>query len=109
VESRYPKKLLEYLQKERGYTIAENEPGIYTVSGDILPIQVIDSHRLSANENLWLKSLSDKLDHVEVEQISTEIARQDKAARIAAYLHAIAEANPETMQEVLMRKSTTSP
>jgi hypothetical protein len=101
IESCYPKKLLGHLEKIRGYSIAENEPGIYTVRGDILPIQVIDSRRLSADENLWLKSLSDKLDHAEVEQLSTEIARQDKAARIAAYLHAIAQANSETIQEAI--------
>jgi hypothetical protein len=101
VESCYPKKLLGHLEKIRGYSIAENEAGIYTVNGDILPIQVIDSRCLSADENLWLKSLSDKLDHVEVEQISTKIARQGKAARIAAYLHAIAQANSETIQEAI--------
>jgi hypothetical protein len=76
VESCYPRKLLEHLQKKRGYAVAETSTGIYTVNGDILPIQVIDSRRLSADENLWLKSLSDKLDHVEVEQISTEISRK---------------------------------
>ena len=29
VESRYPRKLLKHLQKERGYAVAENSPGIY--------------------------------------------------------------------------------
>jgi hypothetical protein len=106
VESCHPKKLLEHLRKKRGYAVAETGPGIYTVCGDILPIQVIDSRRLSANENLWLKSLSDKLDHAEVEQISTEIARQDKAARITAYLHAIAEANPKTIKEAIKMART---
>jgi hypothetical protein len=105
VESRYPKKLLGHLEKKRDYAIAESSPGIYTVSGDILPIQVIDSRQLLAKENLWLKSLSDKLNLSEIDLISTEMARQDKAARIAAYRDAVVRANAGTIQEVLMRKA----
>jgi hypothetical protein len=105
VVSRYPQKLLGHLRKKRRYTVAETYSGIYTVNGDILPIQIIDSRRLSADENLWLKSLSDKLDFSEVEQISTEIARQDKAARITAYRDVIVRANAGTIQEVLMKKA----
>jgi predicted transposase YdaD len=58
------------------------------------------------DENLWLKSLSDKLGHTEVEQISTEIARQDKAARITAYLHAIAQGNPKSIKEAIKMART---
>jgi hypothetical protein len=105
VESHYPKKLMEHLQKKRGYTIAETGSGVYTVSGDILPIQIIDSRRLSADENLWLKSLSNELNLLEVDQISTEIARQDKATQIAAYRDVVVRANADVIQEVLMRKA----
>jgi len=101
VESRHPQKLLRHLCDERGYTVAKNYPGIYTVSGDVLPIQVIDSRRLSADENLWLKSLSDRLDKGALSRISGEIYRQGKAARIAAYLDVIARANTKTMKEVV--------
>jgi hypothetical protein len=104
IESRFPRKLLGHLQKERGYSIAETYPGIYTVSGDIMPIQIIDSRQLPEGENLWLKSLSDKLNFSEVEKISTEIARQGKAASIAAYQNVVVQANAEVIQEVLMRK-----
>jgi hypothetical protein len=85
VESRHPQKLLKHLQNERGYMVAESAEGIYTVKGDIIPIQIIDSRRLSADENLWLKSLSDELNSLEVTRISEEITRQEKMARIAAY------------------------
>jgi hypothetical protein len=106
IESHYPKKLLDHLQRKRGYSIAETSPGVYTVGGDILPIQVIDSRRLSAEENLWLKNLSDELNLLEVEQISTGIARQDKAARVAAYLHAIAQANSKSIKEAIKMART---
>jgi hypothetical protein len=101
IESRYPEKLLEHLKKERGYTVEEKGNGIYTISGDILPIQIIDSRRLSAEENLWLKSLSNRLDASAFSQISGEMYRQRKTARIAAYLDAIVRANAKTMKEVI--------
>jgi hypothetical protein len=99
VESRHPQKLLRHLQNERGYTIAETAEGIYTVKGDILPMQIIDSRRLSADENLWLKSLRDDLDFLETTRIGEEITRQEKDAQIAAYLNVIT--NPRVV--VLVR------
>jgi hypothetical protein len=107
VESRHSQKLLEHLQKDRGYTVAEKVPGIYTVSGDIMPIQVIESRRLPAEENVWLKSLRGRLNHTERDQIWTEIARQGKDARIAAYLEVIAKANPGIIQEIFMGKKSS--
>jgi hypothetical protein len=101
VESRYPKKLLRHLQNVRGYTVAETAEGIYTVKGDIIPMQIIDSRCLSADENLWLKSLRDDLDSLEVTRISEEITRQEKATRIAAYLNVITEANTKSIQEAM--------
>jgi hypothetical protein len=106
VGSRYPKKLLGHLQKDRGYTVAETYPGIYTVSGDIMPMQVIDSRQLPETENLWLKSLSDTLSYSEVDKISAEIARQGKDTQIGAYLHAIAQANPKSIKEAIKMANT---
>jgi hypothetical protein len=101
IESRYPKKLLDHLRKERGYTVAETAAGIYTVSGDILPIQIIDSRHLSAEENVWLKSLGNRLDTSEFNWVSGKIDRLDKGARIAAYVDALIRANAGILEEVI--------
>jgi hypothetical protein len=108
VERRYPRKLLSHLQKVRGYTVAETAEGIYTISGDILPMQIIDSRKLSADENLWLNSLSDKLNPLEISRISEEMTMQEKDAQIAAYRNVILEVNSESIQEAMeMRKKLT--
>jgi hypothetical protein len=52
VESRYPRKLIQYLATVRHYTVEEPWPGIHTVSGDFLPIQIIESKKLPEAENL---------------------------------------------------------
>jgi len=101
VESHYPRKVLAHLQEERGYVVEEKWPGIYIVSGDILPIQIIDNRKLSEEENIWLKDLYNKLEPSEKRRITTEIYRlgKDKADRIKAYLYVIKRANLESLQE----------
>jgi hypothetical protein len=106
IESRYPGKLLDHLRNGRKYSVAETGPGIYNVSGDILPIQIIDSRRLSADENLWLKNLSNDLDSFMIERVGEEINRQEKKVRLAAYVNAIARANPVAMKEAIEMYST---
>jgi hypothetical protein len=101
VESHHPKKLLEHLKNIRGYEVEETRQGIYTVNGDILPIQLIDSRQLSANENLWLKGLSNRLDPFTIIKISEKARRQDKTARIQAYMNAIAKANARAILEAM--------
>jgi len=101
VERRYPGKLLKHFKNERGYTVEENRKGIYIIKGDVLPIQIIDSRRLSADENLWLKSLSNRLDTKAVRQIRDEVSLQDKAARLEAYLDVIIRANIKAVEEVI--------
>ena len=54
VENRHPRKLLKYLTGTRGYKAEETSPGIYLVTGDYVPIQIIESGKLPEQENLWL-------------------------------------------------------
>jgi hypothetical protein len=99
VASRYPRELFTHLRKVRGYAIEETASGIYTVRGDILPLQLIDNRRLSSDENLWLRSLSDRLDVAEIARIGEEAARQDKEARIQAFLEIMVKANYLLLEE----------
>ena len=102
VESHYPEKLINHLKNVRGYTVAKTSAGLYTVIGDILPIQIIDNRKLSAEDNVWLKNLTNSLNRSDVEQISLKIAQQGKAARINAYAYAIVYANFYTKKETAM-------
>jgi hypothetical protein len=101
MESRYPRELLAHLQKVRGYTIEKEWPGIYIIKGDIMPIQIIDSRKLSAEENIWLKDLDNRLDAPEMRRITDYILKQGTAARLGAYLDVITRANKDIMQEVV--------
>jgi len=99
VESHYPRELLAHFQEVRGYKVDEILPGIYIVSGDILPIQIIDNRKLLEEENIWLKDLDNRLDAPEMRRITAEIYRQGKAVRIKAYLDVITRANLKSLRE----------
>jgi predicted transposase YdaD len=66
-----------------------------------LPIQIIDSRRLTTEDNLWLRTLSNKLEYQAVIEISKEISRQRKNARLGAFLDVITRANPKAVKEAI--------
>ena len=100
VETRYPKKLIHNLTEERKYEVEEREAGIYRVSGDIMPIQIIESKKLSKASNLWLRDLGVGLGGPEVSAV-LEASRQVKEAmRVDAYVYAILQANAEAVKEL---------
>jgi hypothetical protein len=81
--------------------------GIYHVTGDIIPIQIIETARLSAGEHLWLKSLSDDLDISQADSILKESGEKGKDAPLRAYLNALLLANPRVIKEVVRMRNGT--
>lgn len=100
VETRYPKKLIQYLTEERHYTVEQQAPGIYTVSGDYIPIQIIESKKLSERDNLWLKSLTNDLEAGAACAILEEGRERLRETSPGAYLEVLLRANPKTFLEV---------
>jgi len=98
VESRYPRKLIKYLKTVRGYGITEASPGIYQVEGDYIPIQIIESKKLSASENIWLNSLTNNLEIGNAGVIMNE--KREKIRELSAYLEVILQANSKVFLEV---------
>ena len=103
IVSRFPRRLFAHLKNDRKYTIEKTVPGIYTVKGDIIPMQVIDSRRLPADENLWLNGLRKRLGPLEITRLSDGSAKHDKAL-IRPYFYVIAQANPLALEEVSKMK-----
>jgi hypothetical protein len=99
VESRKPRKLLKYLESVRGYSVRETSPGIYSVGGDYLPIQIIVSKRLPESENLWLGSLRNDLKAENINAIMENRKRQMQDSGIDAYIDVVYEANRKTAEE----------
>ena len=107
--SRYPKGLIKHLKETRGYTVEEKNPGIYTVGGDIFPIQIIDNRKLPIEDNFWLSCLSNDLDLMKASLFLEEESRQTKGSIIQASVDAIIRANYQVIEEAIrMRKPALS-
>ncbi|GHU73328.1 hypothetical protein FACS189450_12910 [Spirochaetia bacterium] len=100
VETRYPKELIRHLREVRHYSITEPWPGIHRVVGDILPIQILESRKLSTLDNIWLRGLNPGLDRKSTSIILEKSGEKEKGAPIRAYLEVFLRANSITHEEV---------
>ena len=104
VESRYPREILKYLVDVRGYKVEEKHNGIYQITGDYVPIQVIESKKLSLDENLWLRSLTNDLET----RIADAILKKGHQGIFpTAYFDVLLRANPEVFLEVIRMANGT--
>ena len=59
--SHYPRKMLKQLKAGRSLAVARKSNGIYYLTGDEFPIQLIIANRLPKEENCWLQNLRNDL------------------------------------------------
>ncbi len=49
----YPYRLMKHLQEERGLHIEKQEAGIYCIQGDVFPVQLLVTSRLSSERGIF--------------------------------------------------------
>ena len=100
VSKRYTRELIRHLKEVRHYTIDNPEEGIYYVIGDILPIQILVTNRLSPEKNLWLYSLTDTLEDMSVTRRLLEDYKKNKEDQLyQAVMEIIVKANENRLKE----------
>ena len=96
----YPGKLMNHLQSERGYKIQEAGTGIYYVTGDKIPIQIVVTKALSSQENLWLKNLTNRLEKTEEAEKLIEDYRKNRGNTLyESVMDIIVRANRKKFEE----------
>lgn len=96
----YPRKLIQHLTEVRGFSIEQFEAGIYYIKGDIFPIQLIVTSRLSKEHNFWLKNLTDDLSDTEaVRELAREYQDKQKNILYRSVMNVIIKANEELFKE----------
>lgn len=97
---KYPRKVLEHLEKEMGLKVELIENGIYYVYGMCFLVQVIVTSRLSQKENLWLASLTDDLKNKEWTERLLKDYRQHKNEEFyESMMDIIIDANESVFKE----------
>jgi len=91
---------VRYLTRVRRYTVEETSPGIHTVTGDYLPIQIIETKKLPEEENFWLNALRNDLKTHRLSAILKEKEKRGPKASLDAYMDVVVRANMETFLEV---------
>jgi len=57
----FPRELVKLLENERRFEVQNLGNGIHYISGDIVPIQILESKQLSPDSNLFLRNLRSNL------------------------------------------------
>ena len=97
----HPRELFRHLHDTLGYTSEERHPGIFVITGGMIPIQIINSIKLSEDENHWLRNLTRKLSKPEqdLKWLRRLKKEYDSVLDLSAYLYAIVEANRQRLNK----------
>ena len=85
--------MVQELVNTLGYKIQQQEDGIYYITGDVLPIQLIVTSKLSKKNNLWLKNLTNKLKATEIPSLIEDYKKHKENKLYDAVLDVIIQAN----------------
>lgn len=97
----YPGKLINHLKQKRGYEVQCIEPGIYQVRGDIIPIQILVTRRMSPEKNLWLRNLTDHIQSTEEAKKLLEEYKKHKTDKLyESIVNIIMHANKDLFKEM---------
>ena len=96
----FPEKLVHHLTKIRGLGIEKMGEGVYYITKDIIPIQLLITSELSEDENLWLRNLTDDIQSVKtVEKLSVEYGVHEQDELYKSMMNIIIRANREKFEE----------
>ena len=103
----FPQKLVQYLEKERGFKIQDLGNGIYYIKGDIIPIQILESKNLSPKENLFLRNLRSDLSAEDLAETLELYKEQRPLDKKSVYLDRLIRANISSFREVMKMTDET--
>ncbi|GHU72170.1 hypothetical protein FACS1894184_19760 [Clostridia bacterium] len=98
VGSNHPRGLIKYLKEGCGYKVEEKYAGVYFVEGAALPIQIIETKRLSIETNPLLRGLNKDLTPGDLAKSLNCCNSISKEIDLGAYFKAVTEANAEALK-----------
>ena len=97
----FPRKMVQHLKEFRGLNIIHVEAGIYYITGDAFPMQLLVTRELDPKENLWLQSLRNNMSKPEeIEVLLKEYEVKKSSKLYQAAMEVITRANWDAVKEV---------
>ena len=100
VSESYPRELIRHLREDRGFQIRKVYDGIYYIIGDVLPIQIIVTSKLSSKESLWLRNLTNRMKSLnDAEELMRDYKEHKKNPLYESVMDIIVRANEDKFEE----------
>ena len=100
-----PIKLFDHLVSDRDFEVEEVNNGIYYVKGDTFKVQIIESKKLTAEENIFLKNLRSSLTKMDMQEVFEAYRKYGLLEKVNIYLDRVLDANQSILKEVLAMSS----
>ena len=101
VVKQFPREMLKKLQRTRNLQVVKFDEGIYHISGDIFPIQIIHTAKLSKENNFWLRNLTNDLKAKEdAQNLLDRYSERQQENLYQSVMDVIVKANIELFEEV---------
>jgi len=97
----YPRELIKTLENNYGYTIQDLNNGIYYINGADVPIQILESKRLSKDENIFLRNLRSNLSSDDMLKTLQSYKERRPLENRNIFLNRLARANPDAYLEAI--------
>ncbi|MCL1884375.1 MAG: hypothetical protein FWF81_11590 [Defluviitaleaceae bacterium] len=101
----FPRELIKTLES-RGLTVQNSENGIHLITGDIVPIQILESKNLSEKENLFLRNLRSNLSGADMQKTLELYKKHEPLNDKNVYLDRIIRANLAAFKEATKMSET---
>lgn len=101
VVKKFPYKMLRELKETRNLEVVKFDEGIYYLKGELFPIQLIHTSKLSKENNFWLRNLTNDLkEREEVGELLKAYDVRKKETLYRSVMDIIVKANMKLFEEV---------
>ena len=106
VLTKHPREFEKFLKNDRGLVMRDLGDGIYYVDDDVVPIQILESKRLSSDNNLFLRNLRSNLSVEDMLKTLLSFKERKPLDEKNVYLDRLIKANRDVFKEAMNMSGT---
>jgi len=95
----YPREVMKYFENERNFTIRDMGGGVYYIDDDVVPIQILESKRMTNEENIFLRNLRSNIPINDMSKTIESYKKIKPLDKRAVYLDRLLSANTLIYEE----------